>query len=504
MQRIENQAVASSAERDYGIVKSYFAKLRAPHYDKDSGKSISSTPIIDITEKLIPYLSDRGRESNSNRFFLKEEYKNQLTESIKGRAVAAMVLNAIESGSIYSSSGMRKRWIEPTSGNTGKGLAAIAKLLGIEFTAVLSRLDVSPEIKNNLIRSGAKIITIGSEYSVNDLEAIASQQKKPVHYYWSMVAGIDANSKSILSKAVNSARKLADIRDVEVKQVEGGMLIDPLLPLAVQASKSPIIDQVQRGEYLELKDRLQKKIPELQAGNDNIVAFLCSHGNSSMALNALFSQLGFGNVCSIKGGMDALNIQAKNGGGEGQSEEFCPIPGTSIARSSIEFVKKVVNDNPDRYFTFMQYENIENTRAHEQTTGPELEEQIEGISSVACTFGTGGTATGLAQFFAPKGVKVLAAFPEKPVEGIRTMNGAEGLAFFKPELYSEIIQVNNSDAMELLNYLLRNNINVGPSTAIALKAAIEASANETGKKYAVIAADGIENYTSHYYRQVEN
>ena len=58
-----------------------------------------------------------------------------------------MVLKAIETGAIYNKSGAKKRWIEPTSGNTGKGLAEIANLLGVEFTAVFSRLDVSEEIK---------------------------------------------------------------------------------------------------------------------------------------------------------------------------------------------------------------------------------------------------------------------------------------------------------------------------------------------------------------------
>jgi cysteine synthase len=503
MQRIQNEAISAIALRDYALVKSYFDQLGAPFYDQQTEKAIHGTPVIEITDKLAEFLV-RSKKPLGNRFFLKEEYKNQFTESVKGRAVASMVLNAIESGVIYSSSGSKKRWIEPTSGNTGKGLAEIAKLLGVEFTAVLSRLDVSEEIQNSLLRSKAKIITIGSEYSVQDLETIAQEHHKSVHYYWTMIADIDEKGRSILLSAIRNAREPAtsynadgdqEVVGVDVKQVEGRLLIEPLLPLAVEASESPIIQRVEEGEFTQLKELLLTHIPELNDPN-SIVAFLCNQGNSSMALNTLLSQLGFNNVCSVKGGIDAL--RAVDNEMMNKSDEFCPVPGTSIARSSIEFVKKVVSSNPEEYFTFMQYENIENVRAHMLTTGPELMEQIPDVDIVVCTFGTGGTATGLARYFRQHGVQVYVAFPKKPLEGIRTLKGADGLAFYRPELYSRAIEVENSESDEFLKYLLEKQVNVGPSTATALRAALDASVTENAKTFAVVAADGIENYESQY------
>lgn len=504
MQRTSSERASTLelANDDYVLVKSYLDKLEAPFYDTELRRHIHPTPIVDITAKLREIIPDSSF-LEGKRFYLKEEYKNQLTESVKGRAVASLVLNSIRSGEIYSHSGRtRKKWIEPTSGNTGKGLAEIAKLMGVEFTAVLSRLDVSEEIKNSLLRLGARIVTIGSEYSLSDLESLAQSLHKKIYYYWSMVSGIDEKNKSLLIEQIRKSRMGTNEKDSFVgdcvKQVEGGMLIDPLLPLAVESSNSPIIERVSRGEFDKLKEGLKRKIPELN-DTGSCVAFVCSHGNSSMALNTLLSQLGFNNVCSVKGGMDEIRSEAL--GERGQSDEFCPVPGASLARSSIEFVKRVVAANPDEFHTFMQYENEENVRAHVCTTGPELSEQIPDLDVVVCTFGTGGTATGLAEYFRNNHKRVYVAFPEKPLEGIRTIRGADGLKFFKPDMYSKVLQVKNSESDDLLRKLLEKQVNVGPSTALALKAALdEAKSEESRRVFAVIAADGIENYESRYGR----
>lgn len=504
MQIIQNDT-KGVALNDYAQVKSHFAQLKVPFYDYETGNVVHATPVTEITDKLEELLLLRDPRLIKNKFYLKEEYKNKLTESVKGRAVASMVLHAIRNRKIYSSSGSRKRWIEPTSGNTGKGLAEIAKLLGVEFTAVLSRLDVSEEIKASVVRSGGRILTIGSEYSLSDLESLSQHQNRSVAYYWTMLSGLDEKSKSILVRGVKkSVKTLSDSKSMDsdennsvlINQVEGRFLIDTLLPLAVESSKSPIIERVGRGEFADLKKSLKELIPEL---NDPryIVAFICNHGNSSMAVNTLLSQLGFNNVCSLKGGIDELDEKEEEIESP-KSDEFCPVTGTSIARSSIEFVKSVVERNSELYFSFMQYENEENQRAHMLTTGPELIDQIPDLDAVFCTFGTGGTATGLARYFKEKGVQVYVAFPENPVEGIRTIRGADGLAFFQPELYNRMIRINNSKSNEVLSYLLNKGIGVGPSTAVALTAALDVAVNGEGKTFAIIAADGIENYQSHF------
>lgn len=494
MSRVQSQAISSVAERDYSLVKSYLNRLKAPFYDSDTRKILHGTPMLDITDEVVQFAGGNSGK-RGNRFYLKEEYKNQLTESVKGRAVAAMVLNAIEAGAIYNQSCAKKKWIEPTSGNTGKGLAEIAKVLGVEFTAVLSRLDVSEEIKSSLVKSGARMITIGSEYNITDLEEQAARHHKSVHYYWTMISKADENKRSLLiSRANNAPHKTNSAETVDIREIDPKFLIDVLLPLAVEASEAPIIKRVEQGDFEDIKKKLKHSIPELD-DPDALVVFFCNHGTSSMAVNILLSQLGFTNVCSLKGGVDALKEDKK----EKTSDEYCPVPGSSIALSSIEFVKRVVANNPEEYFTFMQYENIENVRAHMTTTGPEILERLPNVDVVLCTFGTGGTATGLARYFKEKGVETHVAFPEKPVEGIRTLSAADGLVFYQPELYSKVLQIRNSRSQELIEHMLRKGINVGPSTAIALQAAIDSSTTKKESNFVIIGADGIENYESEYH-----
>jgi cysteine synthase len=501
MQSVVNDLIPSVAREDYALVKAYLQKLGAPFYDAESRRHVNSTPILDVTSTVASFVGDESK-LNGNKFYLKLEYKNQFTESVKGRAVASMVLKAIEGGAIYNKSGAKKRWIEPTSGNTGKGLAEIADLLGVEFTAVFSRLDVSEEIKAYLTKFGAKILTIGSEYTLDDLEVFAQRRGKTVAYYWSNFGGANDDIQTLFRSKVAEERKQYSnqLPAAILGEMDGSLLLDTLLPLSLEASNVPIISRAQKGEFEKLKNELLARIPEL-GDPSKIVAFVCTIGNTSMLLSTLLNQLGFTNVCSIQGGMRALRTgDAKNT----NSSEFCPVPGTSITKSSIDFVKKLVEYNAQEYFTFMQYDNVENVYAHMSTTGPELQEQITNLDYVVCTFGTGGTATGLAQYFADKRSKVIVAFPDRPVEGIRTLGGADGLAFYKPELYGEVIKTGTAGLEAVLGFFAKRDLGFGPSTGLALLAALEASKGQKGRTYAIIAADGIENYESEYKHILSN
>ncbi|MHB2035239.1 MAG: pyridoxal-phosphate dependent enzyme [Nitrososphaerales archaeon] len=495
MQTIDQQNIASIAREDYARVKSYLEKSGAPFYDSEQKRRINNTSIVEITDKLAQYLGGSSK-LNGNRFYLKLEYKNPLTESVKGRAVASMVLKSIKTHAIYNKSGTKKNWVEPTSGNTGKGLAEIASLLGVEFTAVFSRLDVSDEIKAYLGRFGPNTVTIGSEYSLGDLEAFAQKRGKKVSYYWSNFGGPNEDTQSRVSdKVIEERAKYSEKSTGTIlKEIDGSLLLDKLLPLGLEASNSPIVSRAQNGEFEKIKMDLLAAIPELSDQNQ-IVAFVCPIGNTSLVISTLLNQLGFANVCSIQGGLKSLRTEASI---NSASSEFCPVPGAPITKSSIEFVRKLVADNPEECFTFMQYDNIENIYAHVMMTGPELQEQIKDLDYVVCTFGTGGTATGLAKYFADKRTKVIVSFPDRPVEGIRTLSGADGLAFYKPELYAQVIKIGTSAMEGVLGHFVKSGFGFGPSTAVALLAAIDVSENQKGKSFAIIAADSIENYKSEY------
>ncbi len=97
-----------------------------------------------------------------------------------------------------------------------------------------------------------------------------------------------------------------------------------------------------------------------------------------------------------------------------------------------------------------QYENMNNIKAY-LTLGREIEEQLEGVGkslgdySIVCTFGTGGTSTGLSEYYAErfgrKGVFVV--FPEagQDVAGIRTKEMVRGLKFYRPDKYAGELEI---------------------------------------------------------------
>jgi len=491
---VQKATTSAATEEDYLKVKSYIEGLGAPFFDYEQNKAVNATPVANVSELVRAFAGSNS--SSDDEYYLKEEYRNPLTLSVKGRAVAAMVLKGVRSGNVFTASNnAKKRWIEPTSGNTGKGLAEIARLLDVEFTAVFSRLDVSEDIKEYLTKFGARMLTIGAEYSLQDLESLAKRHKRRVVYYWTTPRQISPESFELFRKKLEEFRGVSlagNEKDSILKQLDPKYLVDKILGPAAEALRVPLVARIQKGEFFEIRKNVVSYIPELNDPKTTIVAFICPLGNTSMALNTLLSQLGYESVCNVKGGIESLQ-----GEGDQESSEYCPLPGAAISTSSIDFVKRLVKENPEEYFTFMQYENEENVRAHVLTTGPELASQIPDLSRVVCTFGTGGTATGLAEYFQGKQVSVYAAFPERPVEGIRTLRGAEGLAFYKPQMYSGVLEVDNSKASELLKFFVKRGVRMGPSSAIALQAALDLPGSSK-EVYSIIAADGIDNYRSEY------
>jgi cystathionine beta-synthase len=62
--------------------------------------------------------------------------------------------------------------------------------------------------------------------------------------------------------------------------------------------------------------------------------------------------------------------------------------------------ERIAQETPGAYY-INQFANEANPRAHEETTGPEIWEQMKHrVDAVVCGVGTGGTLTGLSRFFA--------------------------------------------------------------------------------------------------------
>ena len=74
-------------------------------------------------------------------------------------------------------------------------------------------------------------------------------------------------------------------------------------------------------------------------------------------------------------------------------------------RSYYSVAQKINKETPNSFYP-NQYDNLSNTKAHYETTGPEIWEQTEGkITHLAAGVGTGGSMCGTAKY--PKRAKCL-------------------------------------------------------------------------------------------------
>lgn len=120
-------------------------------YNNHISELVGNTPIL----KLNNYLSQYQLEAN---IFAKLEYFNP-AGSVKDRIAKAMLFKAIEDGILKPNSVI----IEPTSGNTGIGLASLGASLGYQVILTMPE-TMSIERRNLLTAYGAKVIlTPGSQ-----------------------------------------------------------------------------------------------------------------------------------------------------------------------------------------------------------------------------------------------------------------------------------------------------------------------------------------------------
>src|SRR5437867_6569852 len=154
-----------------------------------------------------------------------------------------------------------------------------------------------------------------------------------------------------------------------------------------------------------------------------------------------------------------------------------PLKGSDGA---IRLCRKILADDPARYFKPDQYFNPANPQAHYETTGPEIWRQTEGgVTHFVAGIGTGGTIMGTGRYLKEQNpaVRVIAAEPDDAfhgVEGLKHMASSIVPGIYHEEELDLKIGVSTDDAYDMVYRLGRGEgLVLGQSSGAAHVAALQ-------------------------------
>jgi len=170
---------------------------------------------------------------------------------------------------------------------------------------------------------------------------------------------------------------------------------------------------------------------------------------------------------------------------------------------AIEYARKLLRENPEKYFMLDQFNNPLNPLAHYETTGEEIIEQTEGkMDMFIAGIGTAGTLMGVGRRlkeFNPD-IKVVAVEPllGESIPGLRNMKEPYPPSIFEETKIDEKVSVTLEDAVVMAKKLARKEgLFVGISSGAAMHVAVtKAKELGKGKMIVVVLPDLGERYLS--------
>jgi cysteine synthase B len=153
-----------------------------------------------------------------------------------------------------------------------------------------------------------------------------------------------------------------------------------------------------------------------------------------------------------------------------------PMEGSDGA---IRVCRRIIDENPERYFKPDQYNNEANSLAHFETTGPEVWRQTAGqITHFVAGIGTSGTLMGTGRYLKSRNpdIKLVAVEPDDPMhglEGLKHMASSIVPGIYHEESLDAKMQVSTEDAYEMVYALGQvEGVLVGQSAGAAMVAAL--------------------------------
>ena len=228
-------------------------------------------------------------------------------------------------------------------------------------------------------------------------------------------------------------------------------------------------------------------------------------GNTGIGLAAVAAARGYRMIVVMPETMSLERRQLKAYGAE-----LVLTEGKRGMQGAIEKAEELSKEIPNS-FVAGQFVNPANPKAHYQSTGPEIYQDMDGdVDIFVAGVGTGGTITGVGTYLKEQkpDVKIVAVEPASSavlstgVAGAHKIQGI-GAGFvpevLKQEIYDEVIAVEDEKAFEAGRMIgRREGILVGISSGAALYAAIELAKREEnrGKTIVVLLPDTGDRYLS--------
>ena len=167
-----------------------------------------------------------------------------------------------------------------------------------------------------------------------------------------------------------------------------------------------------------------------------------------------------------------------------------------------DLARRIVNQNPDKYFMPFQFSNQANVLAHYETTGEEIWRDTQGrVTHFVAGIGTTGTLMGVSKRlkeYNPK-IQIIGVEPENgtAIQGLKNLETQRVPAIWNKNLVDEIHKVHPREAEEAARLLaLQEGVFVGPSSGAILHVALKKAAEIPLGVLVAIAPDGGEKYLS--------
>ncbi len=165
--------------------------------------------------------------------------------------------------------------------------------------------------------------------------------------------------------------------------------------------------------------------------------------------------------------------------------------------------RRLLKENPEKYFKPDQYNNPANSNAHYLTTGKEVFEQTNGsVTHFIATIGTGGTIMGTGKRLKELNpeIQVIAAEPEYPlhgIEGLKHMASSIVPGIYHEDQLDGKIPIPTEEAYDMSKRLaLEEGLFMGQSSGAAMWGALELAKRLDEGLIVTVFPDGGDKYLS--------